>query len=537
MKPPFVLFEVANVHGGSREVILRMVKQYKEFDYQPKGIKFQAFNPDLTALPDYSWYQTYQELSLEPSIWSEIIADAAQGGEVWLDLDDTYGVEILAANRTHVSGLKLQAASLDNHEVVSALRQAGIGGLRLMINVSGYDLDRIHEYVVQFRSLKPQQLILQMGFQGFPTTVSDSALQKVAILRAAFPDLPLCFADHAAGGSPFARQLPALAVVAGCTYLEKHFCLGRAGLKYDFYSALEPDEVKEMLAAINDLVAASEGPFVNAAEAEYLKKTYQAPIARRALPAGSLVSQTDLCFRRTDQPGLTWPELVDKQSKFSVLAANIDGKTTIGEQAFKPARIGVIVACRMTSSRLKNKAIVPIQGMASVKRCLDDCLRIQNVDEVVLATSTSAEDSVLGQHTLDGRVKFWRGDPDDVIQRYLGACDEYGIDVIVHITADCPVISPEIIDLLLRRHFATGADFTSARECAAGSCGEIYNTEALRRLIKLIGKTEKFESMTCYMTNNQDQFKINFVDLPSTLKTTKQSRSKRRGIKPKGNEN
>ena len=220
-----------------------------------------------------------------------------------------------------------------------------------------------------------------------------------------------------------------------------------------------------------------------------------------------------------------------------MLAANIDAKTTISEQAFKPARIGVIVPCRMPSSRLKNKAIVPIHGMASVERCLDNCLRIQNVDEVVLATSTSAEDSVLGQHTLDGRVKFWRGDPDDVIQRYLGACDEYGIDVIVRITADCPVISPEIIDLLLRRHFATGADFTSARECAAGSSGEIYNTEALRRAIKLIGKTEEFESMTCYMTNNQDLFKINFVDLPSTLKITKQSRSKLRGIKPKGNEN
>lgn len=517
MKPPFVLFEVANVHGGNRDVLLRMVEQYKEFDYQPKGIKFQTFKPDRIALPDFSWYKTYQELFLEPAVWSEIIADAAEGGEVWLDLFDTYGVEILQANRAQISGLKLQASVLDNLELITALREAGIGGLRLMINVSGYDLGRIHEYVAQFGSLKPQQLILQMGFQAYPTAVCDSGLQKVAILRAAFPDLPLCFADHASGGSPFARQLPALAVVAGCTYLEKHFCLGRIGLKYDFHSALEPTEVKEMLAAIKDLVAASEGPFVNAAEAEYLKKSYQSPIAQRALPAGSLVSQTDLCFRRTDQPGLTWPEVVNKQSSFSVLAATIAGKTTIGRQAFRRARIGVIVACRMKSSRLKNKAIVPIHGAASVERCLHNCLQIHNADEVILATSTLEEDSVLAQHTLGGRVKFWRGDPDDVIQRYLGACDRFGIDVVVRVTADCPVVSPEITALLLQRHFQAGADYTAPREFAVGSSGEIINVEALRRVIAMLGKAEHSEYMTWYFRNNPDVFKVNLVDLPKEL--------------------
>jgi N,N'-diacetyllegionaminate synthase len=111
-------------------------------------------------------------------------------------------------------------------------------------------------------------------------------------------------------------------------------------------------------------------------------------------------------------------------------------------------------------------------------------------------------------------VKFWRGDPDDVIQRYLGACQEYGIDVIVRATADCPVVSPEIAEMLLDHHFRTGADYTAAREVAVGTGCEIYSTEALRRVIKYLGKAEHSEYMTWYLRNNQDIFKVEFVDLP-----------------------
>ena len=59
----------------------------------------------------------------------------------------------------------------------------------------------------------------------------------------------------------------------------------------------------------------------------------------------------------------------------------------------------------------KNKAALAIEGMASVERCLQKCLEIQNVDEVILATSTMEEDAGLKNHTLGGKVKFFQGIP------------------------------------------------------------------------------------------------------------------------------
>jgi N,N'-diacetyllegionaminate synthase len=171
----------------------------------------------------------------------------------------------------------------------------------------------------------------------------------------------------------------------------------------------------------------------------------------------------------------------------------------------------------MKSSRLKNKATLPIAGVASVERCLENCLKISGAEVVVLATSSLEEDCILENYTLGGQVKLWRGDPDDVIQRYLGACDAYGIDVIVRVTADCPVISPEIAAVLLDHHFHTGADYTAAKHCAVGTACEIYNTEALRRIINYLGKAEYSEYMTWYLQNNKHIFKVEIIDLPPEM--------------------
>jgi N,N'-diacetyllegionaminate synthase len=171
----------------------------------------------------------------------------------------------------------------------------------------------------------------------------------------------------------------------------------------------------------------------------------------------------------------------------------------------------------MKSTRLPRKALLPIRGLSSIERCLENCLLFPHHDAVVLATSTSEDDSVLADHTLDGRVKLWRGDPDDLISRYLDACDEYGIDIVIRVTGDCPVVSPEIAEFLLKSHLASGADFTEPKRFAVGTNSQIINVEALRRIVQWIGRAEYSEHMSFYITNNPELFKVDIVDLPDHL--------------------
>ena len=518
MKLPHLILEVANVHGGNEKAILELIRVTSKHKYKDIGIKFQPFKYDLIALPDYSHYAIYKELFFVEDVWKEIVSFAFEKiGTVWLDLFDLYGVSILEDNFEMVRGIKLQASVLDNLELVRALSDMDLTDRELIINISGYEISDIERFIERFSILNPKCIILQIGFQGYPTPLEEISLNKISVLQAGFPDYNICFADHLAAEDSFALKIPLLASMAGCTYIEKHICLSRSEAKYDFYSALEPDEIRDVMKDLHNFVDCFGKKFISDGEHEYLAKSIQMPLVNRSMIKGQLVSRQDLVFRRTDQTGLTLSQIDDLQTGLSILEKDLDENVTVKDTDFKHAIIGVIVACRMKSTRLEQKAILPIKGVPSVERCLKNCSMFPNVDYVILATSTLDEDCILRDYTFNEKIIFWQGDPDDVIARYVGACDRYGIDIIIRVTGDCPVISPEIAEYLIEKHFSNGADYTCANHFSVGSASEIYNVEALKRVLYYLGTAEHSEYMSWYMRNNPDIFKVNVVDLPATL--------------------
>ena len=48
-------------------------------------------------------------------------------------------------------------------------------------------------------------------------------------------------------------------------------------------------------------------------------------------------------------------------------------------------------------------------------------------------------------------IQFYRGPEDDVLRRYVEAAEQFQVDVIVRLTADCPLIDPSIIDLIIQQ--------------------------------------------------------------------------------------
>ena len=181
---------------------------------------------------------------------------------------------------------------------------------------------------------------------------------------------------------------------------------------------------------------------------------------------------------------------------------------------YKKSKVAVIVAARMKSTRLPKKALLPIGGLASIERCLLQCMALSDIDRTILATSDLDEDQVLSKHLLGGQVDFWVGDADDVISRYIGACEKYNLDAVVRITGDCPLILPELLDYMLHRHMEAEADFSSALFAPVGSVGEIINTSALKKVKSHFGKAELSEYMSWYFLNNPEYFKNNVVEMP-----------------------
>ena len=110
------------------------------------------------------------------------------------------------------------------------------------------------------------------------------------------------------------------------------------------------------------------------------------------------------------------------------------------------SRVIAIIQGRMSSSRLLGKILADIAGQPMLQRVFTRTSRARTLDEVVFATTTDASDDPVAEYCEFSGIPFTRGSLYDVLDRYYQAASQSKADVVVRITADCPVIDPELID-------------------------------------------------------------------------------------------
>jgi len=514
IEAPYIILELANTHGGDKTYMHSLIDAFATYQGN-YGMKFQPLSPDTLATPDFQWYPVYQTLYFNPQEWHEIIQLAKQTKDIWIDLFDLYGVQIVSENLPHVHGIKFQSSVLHNEEVISALSSLDLTHCRVILNIAAQEIEVIKQRIDYIKhQLNPKELLLEIGFQAYPTELSDSGLSKIKQINEAF-GLPIVFADHIDGTATDSIYLPIMAWLQGATVLEKHVMLSDRETKYDHFSSQTPETFNVFTTTLAHYVAAMHAEFINPRERDYLQKTVMIPVVRRTLYAGDFIhSSQDLFFRRSGKEGLTLDEIKALQTQRMVLNKQKDLNDTLRSDDFKPAKVGVIVACRMKSSRLKEKALLPIGDLPSVEFCLRNALKFKGIHKVILATSTEAQDKILEQHTFDPKVGFYQGHPEDVMQRYIDVCEAYDLDVVVRITADMPFVDDEICSFLLEEHFKSGAEYTVGSDAAVGVNLEIFNVSCLKRIKAYFPNAEYSEYMTWYFQNNPDQVRIHKVDLP-----------------------
>lgn len=517
MPKVYNIIEIANTHGGSLNYVLELLKDFAPFtaDF---GVKFQPFKYDEIALPDYSWYETYKRLFFSPEQWKEIIATASKSKDVWIDVFDNYSVQILKENAGKIRGLKFQASVLNNQPLFRSLSDLDLRGMIVILNVSSFTLEQIGEIIQRVqKSLSPQEIVLQVGFQDYPTSLPDSGLSKIGLLKERFGKRA-SFAEHTDPKSEESIYLPVIASLLGAAIIEKHVLHSSLKTEFDFQSSVPVSTYHAYVDTQKKYLEAFDQPFINDREALYLTKSLQIPLSNKRLAAGQLLSlNDDLGFKRSSQNGLNIYEVRERVEDLQLLASDKGAGQVLKKEDFRKASIATIIACRLKSTRLPKKAILKIGDLTSIELCIKNALRLKNVTHTILATSSLDEDSELEKHTFSDSVIFHRGDPVDVIRRYLGIVDRLGIDIVIRVTGDMPYVSDDILQILLKSHFESAADYTTARKAAVGTNLEVMNAAALRKIKSFFPHADYSEYMTYYFTNNPSYFRLNFVDLPSEL--------------------
>ncbi|MCQ3937464.1 MAG: acylneuraminate cytidylyltransferase [Chloroflexi bacterium] len=109
-------------------------------------------------------------------------------------------------------------------------------------------------------------------------------------------------------------------------------------------------------------------------------------------------------------------------------------------------KVVAIIQGRMTSSRLPGKILADIAGQPMLQRVYIRTSRAKTLDDVIFATTTDASDDPVAEYCDLSGIPYTRGNLYDVLDRYYQTALQAKADVVVRITADCPVIDPDLID-------------------------------------------------------------------------------------------
>jgi len=121
-----------------------------------------------------------------------------------------------------------------------------------------------------------------------------------------------------------------------------------------------------------------------------------------------------------------------------------------------------IIQARYTSTRLPGKVLLDITGQPMLVRVVERTRRAKTVRRIVVATTTEPADDAVEALCQEHGYSFYRGSNFDVLDRYYQVAKAYNADVIVRITADCPLIDPQVIDDTVRA-FMGKYDFAANR--------------------------------------------------------------------------
>ena len=170
-----------------------------------------------------------------------------------------------------------------------------------------------------------------------------------------------------------------------------------------------------------------------------------------------------------------------------------------------------VVQARTGSTRLPGKVMYPLDGVPVLEHVDNRVEKANNVDKTVIATSTEPQDNVIRDTGERIGADVIRGSEADVLQRFQTAVEKYTPEVILRVTADCPLISPAFIDESILQLRLTDSDYGSAGinwTFPRGITCEAFTTSSFKRVIENSTEPRHREHVTPYYREHPSEFDL-----------------------------
>jgi spore coat polysaccharide biosynthesis protein SpsF len=157
----------------------------------------------------------------------------------------------------------------------------------------------------------------------------------------------------------------------------------------------------------------------------------------------------------------------------------------------------IFITVRTGSTRLPEKALLKINGKATIELVIDRVRRAKKAGIIVLCTTESKNDDVLCKVAKDSGIEFFRGSAEDKLMRWKGAAEKYGVEFFVTADGDDLLCDPELIDLAFTQYEQGDADFIEGKDVPCGGFTYGIKVSALNKVCE-IKDTSDTEMMWVY---------------------------------------
>jgi spore coat polysaccharide biosynthesis protein SpsF (cytidylyltransferase family) len=149
-------------------------------------------------------------------------------------------------------------------------------------------------------------------------------------------------------------------------------------------------------------------------------------------------------------------------------------------------KVAIFITIRSDSSRLPNKAFLPLLGKPTIMMVILRAKLVRNADEIIVCTTERSIDDTVVEWSKECGVKHYRGSLEDKLDRWLGATKQFGVDGFVTMDGDDPLCDPELMESGIEQLKSSNNDFVEAPKglvCGGFTYG--IRTTALQKVCAL----------------------------------------------------
>ena len=181
-----------------------------------------------------------------------------------------------------------------------------------------------------------------------------------------------------------------------------------------------------------------------------------------------------------------------------------------------------LVQARMTSKRLPGKVLMKANEKTLLEILISRLSLAKQLDEIVVITSKHSSDNPIVEVCERVGCQVYRGSLRDVLDRAYNASKSYGASIIARITADCVLMDPRVVDMVVNNH---NDDYSLTRNIIDKEGGyprgldvEVMTSETLEEINRRAEDRYNREHFTHYIYEHPELYNIRWIEAPEGLR-------------------